>query len=145
MIGIVEGNKIGKMISISEDAYYRGQDMSWTEEMSEQLTLEEDMEVYHNSRWSFIESFFPKEICCCTSLLKGEGHFYAILLPKGTVITHDAGENPYTHRAEVRVNLSENENIKIQYIGNMEEISSEIKGNFRYAKYRDNTIVPNFK
>lgn len=133
-------NQIGKVIPISENASYEGQDMEWTEEMSEPIFLQQDLKVYHQSNHK-IKAFYPKEICTFTSLIKGNGYFYAMILPKGTKIRYSANvDNPYTYRAEVRVDLGQNKNIKIHYIGNMEKTGTYIKNNVRYSEYKENII-----
>ena len=97
-----------RLVNISSNAFYPGQDMRWTEKMESPVRTENEIVVYHYSD-SRIKAFSPKETCFFTELRLINGFVYQVIVPAGsTVIYSTTGE-------EVRVDLEQN-NIKISEI-----------------------------
>jgi hypothetical protein len=107
--------KLGSKVKIVNE-FVNVQDMTWTEKFSGNLTLVDDIMVYHHSS-KLINKFSSKKTCFSFNKLNHVGFHYALKLSKGTTVeTFDNG-------TELRVVLDNN--ISIYFIGEVIEVGRE--------------------
>ena len=131
--------KKGKKVEIKRNANYAGQDVNWTEPVTDRFKLEEDTVMYHYS-CEGVKEFRAKETCFFTELVDREAHFYAFVIPAGTMVTEYKDEG--TQKAEYRVNITEE--MEAYYLGDMVRDSKEYYQKYgqQYVRYTyiDNRI-----
>lgn len=120
--------KKGDFVKVAKNAYYTGQDMRWTEQVTGKKTYKAGAKFYHFSDRK-LNSFLDKKTCFFDEDTEIVGHCYVLTIERD--MTLDVYSN------EVRINLDENSNI--QYIGkiryNFNKRYSYIKWGRSYSGY----------
>ena len=117
----------GEIVPITEDAFYPGQRMKWTERFKPgTIQIAVNKKLYHLSD-DRIDAFYPKETAFSAHRPDTDGHYYELTVNKTIEARESATED------EIRIELGDwADSVTIRYIG---EVSSRVTG---YGWVQDN-------
>jgi hypothetical protein len=106
----------GNKVNITENAYYAGQDMKWTEPKTNEYILKAGTKLYHRSDLKINE--FLEKTTCFSIEESSEGHIYVAILKKD-IFVEEFGEDE-----EVRFEIN-NDNVEMIYVGTKVRVRTE--------------------